>query len=103
MATATRYATINRGSATGWNIINAMSDVAITIVAGAITTITISNCISDFVVPEWNHGEPAGFSGLVRHIFLNYHINGNADLRIGEVSIVYKDEVHCGGATRHRH
>jgi len=29
--------------------------------------------ISDFIVPEWIHGESAGFSELARHIILNYH------------------------------
>ena len=28
--------------------------------------------ISDFIVPEWTHGESAGFSELARHIILNY-------------------------------
>jgi hypothetical protein len=29
--------------------------------------------ISDFIVPEWTHGEFAGFSELARLIILNYH------------------------------
>jgi len=29
--------------------------------------------ISDFIVPEWTHGESAGFSELARHIILVYH------------------------------
>jgi hypothetical protein len=29
--------------------------------------------ISDLIVPEWIHGESAGFSELARHIILNYH------------------------------
>jgi hypothetical protein len=36
-----------------------------------------------------------------RHVMIRN--NGNADLRIDAVSVVYKDEVHREGATRHRH
>jgi hypothetical protein len=28
---------------------------------------------SDYIVPEWAHGEPAGFSELAIRIFLNYY------------------------------
>jgi hypothetical protein len=37
---------------------------------GVITAITVGNCISDFIVPEWNNGGPSGISGLARYVFL---------------------------------
>jgi hypothetical protein len=41
--------------------------------AGDGGAVTVGSSISDFIIPEWIHGEPSGLSGLARHIFLNYY------------------------------
>src|SRR5262249_60175344 len=78
-ATAARYASIHGGSATSWIAINASrtvattTDVSIAVTAGVGAgdggAVTVGSSISDFLVPEWNHGESAGLSELARHIF----------------------------------
>jgi hypothetical protein len=46
----------------------------VVVMAGDRGADTVGSSINDLNIPEWIHGEPAGLSGLARHIFLDYHI-----------------------------